>query len=136
MHVLVVEDDEDFRLSLVDLLLKQGFDVLAAENASEALELVADADVMLTDISLGGMDGLELCGLARARHPELEVVVMTGYDSPGKSAEAERRGARGFLAKPFTKRDLLRCFDELVPEGVVSTVVPGGGGFVPLGGRS
>jgi two-component system response regulator FlrC len=107
MRVLVVEDDEDFRLSLVDLLVKQGFDVASAEDALEALGLLEGSDIMLTDISLAGMDGLELCGVAHTRQPSLGIVVMTGYDSPHKRAEALRNGACAYLAKPFEKVDLL-----------------------------
>jgi CheY-like chemotaxis protein len=107
MRVLVVEDDEDFRLSLVDLLVKQGFDVASAEDAPAALGLLEGSDIMLTDISLAGMDGLELCGVAHSQRPSMGIVVMTGYDSPHKRAEASRNGARAYLAKPFEKDDLL-----------------------------
>jgi CheY-like chemotaxis protein len=107
MRVLVVEDDEDFRLSLVDLLIKQGFDVASAEDAPAALGLLEGSDIMLTDISLAGMDGLELCEVCHSQRPSMGIVVMTGYDSPNKRAEALRNGACAYLAKPFEKVDLL-----------------------------
>lgn len=113
MRVLIVEDDEDFRISLVDLLLKLGFAVDSAEDALTALGKLQSADVMLTDISLSGMDGLELCGEAKRTFPHLGVIVMTGYDSPEKRREAERLGAAYYLAKPFERRDLLDCLAAL-----------------------
>ena len=116
MRVLVVEDDEDFRSSLVDLLAKGGFEVESAEDGPSALSKLDESDVMLADICLGGMDGIELCGIARSRRPDLEVIMMTGYDSVAKRCEATRYGARAFLAKPFQKVELMECLGEIRSE--------------------
>lgn len=119
MRVLVVEDDDDFRCSLVELLTRGGFEVDSAEDASSALDKVEEADVMLADFSLGGMDGIELCGVALTRRPELAVIVMTGYDSAARRGEAARQGARAFLAKPFQRDEIFECLTRfgLKPTG-------------------
>lgn len=124
MRILVVEDDEDFRLSLVDLLVKQGLDVDSAGDAHSALEKLEGSDVMLTDLCLGGMDGMELCRLARTRHPGIEIIMMTGFDPGARRTEVTRRGARAFLAKPFKNGDLLECLHTIGSEMEERTQTP------------
>lgn len=114
MRVLIVEDDDDFRRSLSDMLSKAGFTVDAAGDGLSALRMSARADVLLTDIGIPGMDGLELLSQAKAQFPSLAVLVMTGYDSPRSRSEACRRGAAAYLPKPFEKAsllELLRCLE-------------------------
>ena len=114
MRVLIVEDDEDFRRSLVDLLAKAGHVVEAAGDGPSALQLCERADVLITDIGIPGMDGLELLSRAKARWPSLAVLVMTGCDSPRSRSEACQRGAAAYLPKPFEKATLLgllRCLE-------------------------
>jgi CheY-like chemotaxis protein len=91
----------------MDLLSKAGYGVEAAGDGPSALRMAGRADVLLTDIGIPGMDGLELMSRARARHPRLAVIVMTGYDSPRRRSEAQRRGACAYLAKPFAGPELL-----------------------------
>jgi DNA-binding response OmpR family regulator len=113
MRVLIVEDDEDFRLSLSDMLSKAGFAVEAVGDGLSALRMSGRADVLLTDIGIPGMDGLELLSRAKAQVPSLAVLVMTGYDSPRSRAEACRRGAAAYLPKPFEKATLLELLNCL-----------------------
>lgn len=102
--LLVVEDDFLVRLTLVDALSDDGFTVLEAADATEALSLICDRrDIaaMLTDINLpGGADGFALARAVRVIRPEMPVVYASGRYS-GASEEQSVGGAR-FLAKPFT----------------------------------
>ncbi len=115
--LLVVEDDFLVRLTLVDALSDDGFAVIEAADAAEALQLVAtrpDIRAMLTDINLpGGADGFALARAVRVLRPALPVVYASGrYSSLNLDKAVE--GSR-FLAKPFTPslaaavlRDLMR----------------------------
>jgi DNA-binding response OmpR family regulator len=107
MHVLIVEDDLDFQFSLVDLLAKLGYAVEAVGDGFSAAEKLPDTDVLLADISIPGMDGLELCSEARRHYPDVNVILMTGYDSPLARSEATCRGAEVYLVKPFDRDVLL-----------------------------
>jgi DNA-binding response OmpR family regulator len=113
MCVLIVEDDEDLRSSLEEMLVQAGLEVDSAADALSALEKIDGAGLLLTGIGLSGMDGLELCSRARSRRPDLGVIVMTAHDSPEKRSEARRRGAGAFLAKPFRREELLDRIDLL-----------------------
>jgi DNA-binding response OmpR family regulator len=125
MRVLIVEDDLDLQYALVDLLAKAGYDVEAAGDGFSAVEKLHDTDVLLTDIGIPGMDGLELCSEARSRQPAVNVIVMTGCDStPGRS-EATRRGAEAYLTKPFDRKVLLAHLRRF--EGSGRGACPGGG---------
>lgn len=113
MRVLLVEDDLDFQRSLEDLLVRAGYLVDAVGDGRAALEKVPGADVLVTDIGVPGMDGLELLSRARAGNPRVSVIVMTGYDSPRRRSEAQRRGACTYLVKPFAGLELLGCLRTL-----------------------
>ena len=114
MRVLIVEDDLDLQLSLVDLLSKLGYAVEAVGDGVSALERLEGTDVLLADINLPGMDGLELCSQARMCNPTLGVIVMTGYDTPRGRIEAFLHSADAYLAKPFETKDLLEHLHQLM----------------------
>lgn len=107
MHVLIAEDDLDFQRSLQDMLEKVGYGVEAVGDGMSALEKLRDADVLLTDIGIPGLDGLELCSEARSRWPVVNVIIMAGCDTPMARREAAIRGAEVYLAKPFEREALL-----------------------------
>jgi len=133
MHVLIVEDDLDFQYSLVDLLAKLGYAVQAVGDGVSALEKLESADVLLADIGIPGMDGLELCSEARNHYPDVNVILMTGCDSALSRSEASCRGAELYLAKPFDTEVLLahlRRFEHSAREAAKATpsMVGTGGG--------
>jgi two-component system cell cycle response regulator CpdR len=96
--VLLVDDDVDAREITAHLLRSRGFDVLVAQNGHEAMRLLAQirADVLLADIVMPDLDGIELAKRAKLRQSNLKVVFMTGYYS--RAAEAESLGK--LLFKP------------------------------------
>lgn len=99
--VLVVDDEPLIRLSLSDALEGEGFKVVEAESASKALRTLAevpDIAVMISDVKMPGMDGLELARLAAEQSPELKIIVISGH----ASALDPRIPARvQFIRKPF-----------------------------------
>jgi two-component system response regulator HydG len=101
-HVLVVDDDADL-CRLVDAgLTARGFTVTWRTSAAEALAVVAsvELDAVVTDLDLGGTDGLELCARIVADHPDLPVTVLTGYGNFDTAIAAIRAGAYDFITKP------------------------------------
>ncbi|MEK6710555.1 MAG: sigma-54 dependent transcriptional regulator [Nitrospinota bacterium] len=102
-HVLVVDDEERVRNLLTRLLGEEGHHVSAAASGEEALrELEGGSyDVVLTDLMMPGMSGLDLLEQARASHPETEVILVTAYGTVDSAVEAMRKGAFHYLCKPF-----------------------------------
>jgi CheY-like chemotaxis protein len=108
-----VDDDSDVLRPLCSYLERSGYEVAAAHNGLEALDRIKrePPDVLLSDIGMPKMDGLELCRRAMAHDPHLPVVLMSGWASEVDPTKARAAGARALLAKPFAMQqvaDLLR----------------------------
>jgi two-component system response regulator AtoC len=102
-RVLVVDDEENIRLVLKTLLKKNGYDVETADSGESALALV-DAfgpDVILTDVRMPKMSGLELLATLKAKNALATVIVMSAYGSIDLALEAIQAGAYDYVAKPF-----------------------------------
>jgi CheY-like chemotaxis protein len=104
--ILVAEDEEDIRAIIVSVLTKPGYELLEAADGAEALRLMAEAtvDLLITDVAMPDMNGFELARQARALHPSITVIYMSGFYT-----EAQRRsGPKGLmLKKPFRPSVLL-----------------------------
>ncbi|MBM3290065.1 MAG: sigma-54-dependent Fis family transcriptional regulator, partial [Candidatus Hydrogenedentes bacterium] len=117
--ILIAEDDDTQRLILVDILKASRYDVTAAATAKDALAaLREDAyHVLLTDMRMPEVDGLELLRQAKRLRPDLEVVVMTAYATVQTAVNAMKEGATDYLAKPFDKDELLVTIDRAIERG-------------------
>ncbi len=106
--VLVVDDDRSALESIQEILLREEYQVCIARSAEEALELLRAEDfgVVLTDLRMPGMDGMDLLRTIKALRPETEVVIMTAFGTIERAVEAMREGAYDFVTKPL-KRPLL-----------------------------
>src|SRR5437899_119527 len=103
MRLLVVDDQRDIRDTLAAFLQGEGYAVTLAASADEALAKI-DAepfDVVLADIKLDGMDGLELCQRISASRPDVPVVMITAFASMDNAVAAMRAGAFDFVTKPI-----------------------------------
>jgi DNA-binding NtrC family response regulator len=111
-HVLVVDDHELFRKAVERILARAGHQVSTARDASEAMQLVTSEgiDLVLCDVKMPGISGLELVRQIREVQPELPCIVITGYAGAEASLEALRAGAYWFLEKPVepAHHDVLR----------------------------
>lgn len=125
--VLVAEDEPSIRTLVTRMLTARGFRVLAGADGAEALGLL-DSEVdapalLLTDVMMPRMGGVELARTLRARHPNLPILFMSGYAASVSIQEADF-GDAAFIAKPFTSDELIRRIAELL-DGVPSR--PSGG---------
>lgn len=104
-HILVVDDEINIRGALVTLLNKRGHEVRAAGTGEEALDLLetAPADLVLTDLRMPGMGGMEFLRRLKEKWPDTEVVVMTAFGSIDTAVEAMRVGAYDYLTKPIDR---------------------------------
>ena len=108
MRILVVEDDPRLREAIVDTLMLKGHEVFEAPNGIEAMTIVGAhaLDLVLSDINMPGMDGLELLDNVKQAHPWLPMVLMTAYGDVGQAVKAMQRGANDYLMKPFELAEL------------------------------
>ncbi len=105
--ILIVDDDIAIKESVEEYLKILSYDVKSALNAKEALTILEnfDADMVLTDIMMQGMDGLELTKRIKAKF-DIDVMVMTGYSADYSYEEAVKAGASDFIFKPFRFEEL------------------------------
>ena len=107
-RILVVEDEEKLRRVIELQLLSAGFDVDKAASAEDGLKIVDRADMVLTDLKLPTMDGLQFLGLIRRQNTQVPVVMMTAYGTVETAVEAMKAGATDFLLKPFSLDHLMQ----------------------------
>ena len=121
-RVLVVDDEEGVRNMVRESLSFLGISCSTASNAEEALEIIQREpfDLILSDIRMPGMDGLELLQRIKEDHPDVHVIIMTGYVEEYSFIDVIKAGANDFILKPFRIKELRakieRCFSEDLKE--------------------
>src|SRR5262245_21412550 len=118
-RILVVEDQEDNRQILRDLLTNAGYEMIEAEDGQQALDLAARhrPDLILMDIQLPLLDGYEATRRIKA-DPNLKmipIIVVTSYALSGDEEKARAAGCDAYVAKPFSPRALLAKIREYLP---------------------
>ena len=114
-HLLVVDDDEGMRENLADLFVSLGYEVRTAANTPDALRALeaSPVDLLLTDYKMPGPTGVELIEAARKQQPGLRAILMTAFGDNFTEIESVRRGAIGYLNKPF-EADEVAAFVEKI----------------------
>jgi len=109
IRILVVDDDPNVRLLLAREISDRGHEVVAAADSAQAMAEMGrgNFDVVLTDIRMPGMDGMNLTEWIKRTRPDIDVIVMTGYASLESAATAIHLGAFDYLLKPFGEMDLV-----------------------------
>jgi DNA-binding NtrC family response regulator len=117
-RILVVDDDRAVRNVLRVNLSKRGYHVTLASSGEEALGVMGDypVDVVLTDVAMPGMGGMELLKGIKGAHPEVRVVVMTGYGSVADAVTAMKQGADDYIIKPVSKDTVLLLVERALKE--------------------
>jgi two-component system cell cycle response regulator DivK len=118
-RVLMIEDHEDNRRILRDLLTSNGYDVIEADNGVDGVNAAENflPDLILMDIQLPGIDGYEATRRIRA-NPEtrkIPIIVMTSYALSGDDMKALEAGCDAYVAKPFSPRAILSKIREYLP---------------------
>jgi len=115
MRVLIVEDEKIKRITMTDALLREGYDVVAVENPIEALNVfkTKEFDVVITDIRLPHMSGLDFLREIKSLKPDTTVIVMTAYATVDSAIRAMKLGAYDYLTKPFSSEELILILERL-----------------------
>jgi len=116
-RILIVDDDENIRESMLEFIERAGYPVYSAGSAEDAIDLLKDSpmDVVITDIILPGMNGLDLTDMIKNDY-DADVIVMTGYSGEYSYEEAINKGAADFVFKPVRLEELLLRLKRVLRE--------------------
>ena len=116
--ILLVDDDPSILKILSELMVTFGYDYATAESGFEAIEKLEHDlfSIVLTDMVMHGMDGMELLKHIQNRYPGIQVIITTGYDRTFSYTEVIRAGASDFISKPFNTDELEAKINRLVRE--------------------
>lgn len=124
VRILVVDDEHNLRLTIAANLELEGFDVVEAENAEVALDLIKQQrfDLVLSDVRMPGMNGVDLFRHIHELQPDLPVILMTAFALEGLVQEALREGAFTLLPKPFDVEHLVSALSSAARAPVILIV--------------
>lgn len=122
--LLIVEDEETLRESLRRVLHHEGYEVDSVESSEAALEVIRDKhyDIVITDIILPGMNGIDLVRTCRKRNPEIILIVITAFASIETAVEAIRAGAYDYLIKPVIHEEIKKIIKAALEEKAAGSV--------------
>lgn len=125
-QILLLEDEINVANALQVILREAGYEVTWAATGQRALELLGQRvfDLLVADLYLPDMDGLEVVKWAREQRPGVPVIIITGYSSLATAIAALRLGTADYLEKPFTEQEITACIRRVLAGR-------GGGGGVP-----
>src|SRR5215213_1934185 len=107
-RVLVVEDHESERRAVSQILKSEGFTVYGAENADKAMGYIDEnIDVVLSDLQMGDVSGIDLLNLWKQRKPDVQFVLLTGHSSVDSAVQAIKAGAYHYVTKPINPDELI-----------------------------
>jgi len=116
--ILIVDDEEVVRHSHLRSLADTGCHAEAAEDGHQALQVMEQHpfDVVLLDLSMPGLDGMDVLKTIKQRWPDSEVVIITGYPTIESAKEAVRLGAHNYIAKPVGPDDVIKAASEAMTQ--------------------
>ena len=116
LAILVVDDDEQIREILADMLAMDGHETVTCADGPSALQSLEhrDFDLMITDLGMPGMSGLELSGAVHRQYPDMPIAMITGWGTQLSEDEIAHKGIKTILSKPFHLKDVKSLINELV----------------------
>src|ERR1700733_7891042 len=121
---LVADDEQNLRRVLAAMLRRDGHEVVQAANGQEAIERLADVDVVITDLRMPGADGMEVLRTASKNHPHVPVIMITAYGSVGQAVEAIKAGAFDYIEKPFEQDSIRVIVDKAIGQATANRLAP------------
>ena len=117
-RILVVDDEEDLRMTVTDILEDEGYSIIAAPGGKEALALLKENefDLMVTDLGMPGMSGWDLARTCRELYPQVSIILLTGWGATLDPEEATKAGIDKIMEKPFDIVELLDTVQDLVSQ--------------------
>ncbi|MBU0988062.1 MAG: sigma-54 dependent transcriptional regulator [Proteobacteria bacterium] len=114
--VLIVDDEKNYLPILSAVLEEEGFETLTANSGNNALDILKDSDVdlVLTDMKMPSMDGIELLDNIKTKDPQLPVIMMTAHGTVDKAVEAMQKGAYSYILKPFDNERLILYVNKAI----------------------
>jgi len=118
-RILVIDDEAIVRISCKKCLTPEGYDVDVASSGIEGMQLTQEHryDLILTDLKMPDMDGMEFLTRIRSTQPETKVIMITGYSTVEHAVKAIKLGADNYLEKPFTPDGLVAAVKEALDSG-------------------
>src|SRR2546423_7000307 len=106
------------------MLRRDGHEVVQAATGLEAIDRLADVDVVITDLRMPGADGMEVLRTASRNHPHVPVIMITAYGSVGQAVEAIKAGAFDYIEKPFEQDQIRVIVDKAIGHAVANRDAP------------
>src|SRR3954454_22085522 len=122
--ILVADDEQNLRRVLAALLRREGHEVVQAASGLEAIERLADVDVVITDLRMPGADGMEVLRTASKNHPHVPVIMITAYVSVGQAVEAIKAGAFDYIEKPFEQDSIRTIVEKAIGQAAANRMAP------------
>jgi two-component system response regulator AtoC len=122
--ILVADDEQNLRRVLVAMLRRDGHDVVQAASGVEAIEQLADVDVVITDLRMPGADGMEVLRTASRTFPQVPVIMITAYGSVGQAVEAIKAGAFDYIEKPFEQDSIRTIVEKAIGQAAANRMAP------------
>ena len=121
-RILIIDDEEIARKNLTHVLTKEAYSVSAASNGEEALKcLESEFDVVITDLKMPGIDGMEVLEKIKTKAPDTRVIMVTGYATVQSAVEAMHKGAFNYISKPFKLEEVRLTVKQAVEKKAQAT---------------
>jgi len=122
--ILVADDEQNLRRVLTALLRRDGHEVVQAASGLEAIDQLANVDVVITDLRMPGADGMEVLRTASKNHPHVPVIMITAYGSVGQAVEAIKAGAFDYIEKPFEQDSIRIIIEKAIGQAAANKLAP------------
>ncbi|MCL4225796.1 MAG: sigma-54 dependent transcriptional regulator [Myxococcales bacterium] len=132
-RILVADDEPNLRRVLHAILRREGHEVVQATDGAEAVGLLDGVDVVVTDLRMPRVDGMEVLRTAARTQPHVPVIMVTAYGSVGQAVEAIKAGAFDYIEKPFEQDQIRLVIDKAVKQAAMNRAAPRSTLYAPDG---